>query len=98
MGGLREHDCIGRQFAPLVSPDGLSLRIPHPLAYIVQKTLIRPARQGEGKQAKDHADAFQLLAGLRQAWGSWGERVLAWRRQGQHGSWLDQALRRWEVL
>jgi hypothetical protein len=74
------------------------VRIPHPLAYIVQKTLIRSERQGEGKQAKDQADAFQVLVGLRQAWGPWRERVLAWRRQGQHGAWLDQALRSWEAL
>jgi hypothetical protein len=74
------------------------VRIPHPLAYIVQKTLIRPERQGEGKQAKDQADAFQVLAGLRQAWASWNERALAWRRQGRHGDWLDQALRSWEAL
>ncbi len=75
-----------------------AVRIPHPLAYIVQKTLIRGERQGEGKQAKDQADAFLVAASLRGAWASWRARVLAWRAQGQHGEWLDQAARSWEAL
>jgi hypothetical protein len=75
-----------------------AVRIPHPLAYIVQKTLIRPERQGESKQAKDQADGFQVLAGLRATWASWRPRVQAWREQGRYGEWLDQALRSWEAL
>ncbi len=75
-----------------------TVRIPHPLAYIVQKTLIRPERQGEGKQAKDQADAFQVLVALRATWAGWRTRAQAWRAQGRHGAWLDQALRSWEAL
>ena len=39
--------------------------IPHPLHYLVQKTLIRPKRIEHGKQVKDQVDAFVVLHGLQ---------------------------------
>jgi hypothetical protein len=79
-------------------PELGAIRLPHPLAYIVQKTLIRPERQGAGKQAKDQADAFQVLVSLNKAWPSWRDRASAWREHPTYGPWLSDALARWQDL
>jgi hypothetical protein len=83
---------------PVVIPRLGAILLPHPAAYILQKTLIRPERQGQGKQAKDQADGFFVIASLHHEWRSWRERTAAWAAHPVHGPWLRDAVRRWQAL
>jgi hypothetical protein len=74
------------------------VRIPHPLAFIIQKTRIRPKRQKDRKAAKDQADAFFVVVSLKSRWIDWRMR---WDRIAHHeeqGSWLRDTQRLWEDL
>jgi hypothetical protein len=74
------------------------VRIPHPLAYVIQKTRIRPKRREERKAAKDQADAFFVIVSLQAKWDEWRPR---WDRIAQHqeqGSWLRETQRLWTDL
>lgn len=74
------------------------LRVPHPFAYIIQKTRIRPKRRDD-KQAKDQADLFYVLAAFeaqwpdwKARWQEWGARSLVWKQ------WLLDVERFWNEL
>jgi hypothetical protein len=75
-----------------------TVRIPHPLAYIVQKTLIRPKRQTEGKQAKDQADAFFVVVSLQSAWSDWRARWKHITETPEQKQWLKTTAQRWDEL
>lgn len=52
-------------------PDGLGLvRLPHPLSYAAQKTLIAHTTRPLDKRSKDFADALHVLSGFRSSWSS----------------------------
>jgi hypothetical protein len=74
------------------------LRIPHPLHYILQKNLIRDKRQQESKQAKDQADAFYVLLGLRTHWSEWRTRWEELATAQEPRAWQARVLRQWQTL
>ncbi len=73
--------------------------IPHPLAYALQKVLIRSERQRNGQNyAKDSADAFKVVASLRSEWAAWRSKFHLWRNHPQYGAWIRQAQSLWSQL
>ena len=75
------------------------VQLPHPLAYALQKVLIRPERQRNGQNyAKDSADAFKVVASLRSAWTTWRPEFQRWREHQQYSAWINQAQDHWSRL
>lgn len=75
------------------------LQLPHPLAYAIQKTLIRTHRHDPAKRASDQADIVYACWGFREAWSTWPEALQRWitadRRLARHWS---QTLALWRDL
>jgi hypothetical protein len=74
------------------------LRVPHPLAYVVQKTRIRKKRHEQHKQARDQADAFYVLLGFREAWPAWRMAWDDWSKNPEWSSWLADTAVLWKEL
>lgn len=74
------------------------MRVPHPLHYLLQKQPIRDQRQQQGKQAKDQADAYFVILGLRAAWASWRTQWTALRGNPEQAAWLRRAQNGWRTL
>lgn len=79
-------------------PEVGRLRVPHPLAYIVQKTRIRVKRQSAGKQARDQADAFYVLLGFNRVWSTWGSVLERWNANREWAQWLLDVRRTWSTI
>jgi len=92
---LRFIDLLLDDPASVADPILGRVRIPHPLAYVVQKTRIRTKRLEERKAAKDQADAFFVIVSLQSIWDDWRAR---WDQIAQHqeqGAWLRETQRLW---
>ncbi|HEX3132216.1 MAG TPA: GSU2403 family nucleotidyltransferase fold protein, partial [Planctomycetota bacterium] len=75
------------------------VQLPHPLAYALQKVLIRPERQRNRQNvAKDSADAFKIVASFRAAWIKWRPEFRHWSDHPQYGAWIRQAQNLWSQL
>jgi hypothetical protein len=59
------------------------LLLPHPLSYVIQKTLIRQHHR-RYKAAGDQADLFFAVWGFQPAWAGWGEQ---WRHLAATPAW-----------
>ena len=87
--------------APLrIDVPGLgTVRIPHPLGYVLQKTLIRPERQRNRQNfAKDSADAFAVTVSMRAAWETWRPTFQQWLEHHHYQGWMAQARSLWSRL
>ena len=94
------------RFLDLVTTDALqitipeigTLKIPHPFAYIIQKTRIRSKRRPE-KQAKDQADVFYVAMSFRSQWAEWSTMWHRWRSHSPEWSaWLTTVQNHWTDL
>jgi hypothetical protein len=95
---LRFVDLLLDEPITVIDPSLGLVRIPHPLAYVLQKTRIRSKRLDEHKAAKDQADAFFVIISLQSKWREWKSR---WDRiaiHAEHGAWLREARRIWMDL
>jgi hypothetical protein len=74
------------------------LRIPHPLAFVIQKTRIRKYRK-PAKQARDQADAFYVVISMRSEWEAWRDRWHDWSQRSETwASWLKTTSDWWTTL
>ena len=67
---LRFIDLLQDRPVTIVDPEFGSLRLPHPLAYVIQKTRIWRDRQPD-KAQRDQADAFYVIFGFQADWSAW---------------------------
>lgn len=92
---LRFVDLLQADPVTVDDPDLGSIRLPHPLTYAIQKTLIWRKRQPE-KAQRDQADVFYVLLALREDWPAWRSQ---WHRLGQQraewAKWLASAHQHW---
>jgi len=87
---LLVHDAIS-----LNMPDVGTCRVPHPLAYIIQKTRIRSYRK-PAKRVNDQADIFYVMLSLRSQWESWADKWVEWREHStEWAAWLTSTERLW---
>ncbi len=90
---LLVHDSID-----LTMPDIGTFRVPHPLAYVFQKTRIRSNRR-PAKQVNDQADAFYVMLGFQSQWGSWRSQWKTWKgHSDEWAAWLITTERLWTDL
>ena len=75
-----------------------SLLLPHPLHFIVQKTLIRGRPGREDKAARDQADAFFVMLCLRSIWPTWRSRWEGFALSQERKAWREAVLRIWRDL
>ena len=94
------------RFLDLVTADALqitvpeigTLKIPHPFAYITQKTRIRSKRRPD-KQAKDQADIFYVVISFRSQWAEWSTKWHHWHSHSSEWSaWLTTVQSLWTDL
>lgn len=81
---------LERPMAVTVEKAG-ALMLPHPLSYVVQKTLIRSLRKPPRKRASDQADVFFVVWGFQPAWSGWAEQWQALRAVPSRLRWLRNA-------
>ncbi len=75
------------------------VRLPHPLAYIIQKTLIRPERQvNRHNFQKDTADAFKIVICTRALWTTWTALFQEWSAHHTFGPWMTSIRTAWPAL
>jgi hypothetical protein len=91
---LRFIDLLQDQPVTVVDPEFGSLRLPHPLAYAIQKTRIW--RDRRDKANRDQADAFYVIFGLQANWSAWRNE---WLRLSQNrpewARWLATTQQHW---
>jgi hypothetical protein len=73
------------------------VRVPHPVAYALQKLLIAVRSRTLMKAKKDHADAIQVLGGYAAAWPDLFAEVTSWAGHSERArADLDQAQETWD--
>lgn len=75
---------------------GRPVRIPHPAAFIVQKTCMRSERRQ--KAARDQADVFYVALGFAAQWSHWADTLKVWSTHRHWGPWCRRALTIWGTL
>jgi len=95
---LRFIDLLQDRPVTIIEPEFGSIRLPHPLAYAIQKTRIWRDRQPD-KAQRDQADSFYVILGFQADWTAWRDE---WLRLSEHrhewAQWLAVTQQRWRDL
>jgi hypothetical protein len=95
---VRFLDLLVHDAMALSMPDIGTFRVPHPLAYIFQKTRIRLDRRPT-KQVNDQADIFYVMLSLQSRWQTWRSQWESWQAHStEWTAWLKTTDRLWKDL